>query len=325
MESKTLISVENLKMHFPLSGGFFGKSKGYVYAVDGVTFDVKTGETLGIVGESGCGKSSLGKAILQLHRPTYGTVHFDGHDLCELSDHALRPIRKDIQIIFQDPYESLDPRMTVEEILSEPFVIHKVGTKSERRKWASDLLSRVGLPQSALQRFPHEFSGGQRQRLGIARAIALKPKLILCDEPVSALDVSVQSQILNLLIDLQNEMGLTYLFIAHDLSVVKHMSDRIAVMYLGKIVELAEADTLYKRPLHPYSQALLSSIPEPDPKMRHELKALEGEVPSPISPPPGCHFHTRCPFATKECTIRIPELRQLGGSFVSCHYSEKFL
>ena len=322
--NETLLDVRDLKMHFPVSGGLLSRVVGQVYAVDGVSFSVRKGETLGIVGESGCGKSTLGKAILQLYRPTSGTVLFNNENLNNLSDYQLKSRRRQVQMIFQDPYESLDPRMTIEEILSEPFIIHKMGDKIQRKQWAKELLAKVGLPPSGIDRYPHEFSGGQRQRIGIARAVALRPQLILCDEPVSALDVSVQSQILNLLVDLQNEMGLSYIFIAHDLAVVKHMSDRIAVMYLGKIVELADADLIYKQPLHPYTQALIASIPEPDPAHRHVLKALEGEVPSPINPPSGCHFHTRCPFATPECKTKIPVLRSIGQTSVACHHGEKF-
>jgi oligopeptide/dipeptide ABC transporter ATP-binding protein len=324
--SEILLKVDNLKKHFPIHGGFFHQHVGNVYAVDGINFEVEKGETIGIVGESGCGKSTLGKTLLMLHKPTDGRVLFEGVNLGLLSKKELRLKRKDIQIIFQDPYESLDTRMTVGTILSEPYQIHGIGTPKERLKWAEELLEKVGLPPSSIDRFPHEFSGGQRQRIGIARAIALKPKLILCDEPVSALDVSVQSQILNLLIELQKELELTYLFIAHDLAVVKHISDRIAVMYLGKIVEFTDADTLYQKALHPYTQALIKSIPQPDPKLRAELLALEGEVPSPIFPPSGCHFHTRCPYATQLCKSKVPPLAPAPGTkgdkhLVSCHYA----
>ena len=322
----SLLEVKDLKMHFPVHGGLLYRQVATVYAVDGVSFDVKPGETVGLVGESGCGKSTLGKAILRLYDPTGGQVLFEGRDLAHVHGKELRTLRRDLGIIFQDPYESLNQTHTVGFILEEPFRIHGVGTPEERRAWAKDLLKKVGLPQSAFERFPHEFSGGQRQRIGIARAIALKPKLVVCDEPVSALDVSIQSQILNLLLDLQKEMGLAFVFIAHDLAVVKHVSDRIAVMYLGKVVEFADADELHHKPLHPYTQALLASIPEPDPsKSVDEKPFLEGEVPSPRNPPPGCRFHTRCPFAQPRCRTEVPELKGgpgvSSGHLVACHYA----
>lgn len=323
MSKTPLLSVKNVTKFFPIQKGILLKKVGDVRAVDDISFDLMPGETLGIVGESGCGKSTLGKALLQLYKPTSGEVFFEGQDIANMNRKDLKMMRRDFQIIFQDPFSSLDPQLTVRAILTEPYEIHHIGTPKEREKWASELLEKVGLPQSALSRYPHEFSGGQRQRIGIARAIALKPKLILCDEPVSALDVSVQSQILNLLVDLQKEMGLSYIFIAHDLSVVKYISDRIAVMYLGKIVELSKADALYSSPKHPYTQALMKSIPHPDPTLRHELRSLEGEVPSPINPPPGCHFHPRCPIATDRCKTSTPKLEPLSTEHsVSCFFAK---
>jgi peptide/nickel transport system ATP-binding protein len=289
----SLLTVQNLQQHFPVRGGLLRRSVASCKAVDGVSFTLGQGETLGLVGESGCGKTTLGKAIVRLLNPTGGKIEFDGQDITHASIGSLRPMRRHVQMMFQDPAESLNPRHTVRDILEEPFIVQKMGTKDERRKWVLDLLDKVGLPATATDRFPFEFSGGQRQRIGIARAIALKPKLIVCDEPVSALDVSVQSQVLNLLLDLQREMGLSYLFIAHGLSVVKHMSDRIAVMYLGKIVEMAPAEELYHTPRHSYTKALLDAIPVPDPAKRRKRELLQGDVPSPINPPPGCAFGHR--------------------------------
>lgn len=289
----SLLTVQNLQQHFPVRGGLLRRSVASCKAVDGVSFTLGEGETLGLVGESGCGKTTLGKAIVRLLKPTSGKIEFDGQDITHASISTLRPMRRHVQMIFQDPAESLNPRHTVRDILEEPFIVQKMGTKDERRKWVLDLLDKVGLPASATDRFPFEFSGGQRQRIGIARAIALKPKLIICDEPVSALDVSVQSQVLNLLLDLQREMGLSYLFIAHGLSVVKHMSDRVAVMYLGKIVEMAPAEELYHNPRHTYTKALLDAIPVPDPAQRRKRQLLQGDVPSPINPPAGCAFGHR--------------------------------
>jgi oligopeptide transport system ATP-binding protein len=292
MNSAPLLSVTDLCVHFPVHSGVLLRQTGAVRAVDGVSLDIAAGETLGLVGESGCGKSTLGKAIVRLLEPTAGKIVFEGHDITRASQRSLRPLRRDFQMIFQDPAESLDPRMSVRSIIEEPFVIHGTG-RAERYKRVNELLDRVGLPPSAAERYSFEFSGGQRQRIGIARALALNPKLIVCDEPVSALDVSVQSQILNLLVELQRDFGLSYLFIAHDLSVVKHVSDRVAVMYLGKIVEIASAEAIYRNPRHAYTKALLSAIPSHDPKLKREKILLEGDVPSPIAPPPGSAFGHR--------------------------------
>ena len=289
----SLLSIKNLKMHFPVRGGVLMRSVASCKAVDGISLDVDKGETVGLVGESGCGKTTLGKAIVRLLKPTEGSLIFDGQDITHASMGALRPMRRHLQMIFQDPAESLNPRHTVRDILAEPFIVQKMGTKAERQKWIAELLDKVGLSASSADRFPFEFSGGQRQRIGIARAIALKPKLIVCDEPVSALDVSVQSQVLNLLLDLQKDMGLSYLFIAHGLSVVKHMSDRVAVMYLGKIMEMAPSEELYRNPKHAYTKALLDAIPVPDPAKRRQRELLQGDVPSPINPPEGCAFGHR--------------------------------
>jgi oligopeptide/dipeptide ABC transporter ATP-binding protein len=312
--SDYLLEVDNLKMYFPVHGGIFRRRVGWVYAVDGVTLKVREGETLGLVGESGCGKTTVGRTIARLYKPTGGRVIFGGQDLSGLNQRRFREVRRDLQLIFQDPFESLNARQAISDILLEPFEIHKIGTPQARDKAILELLDRVGLDEGVLTRFPHEFSGGQRQRIGIARAIALKPKMVICDEPVSALDVSIQSQILNLLLDLQAEMKLTYLFIAHDLAVVKHISDRIAVMYLGKIVEYADADELYQNPVHPYTHALLSAIPIPDPEVKKKKQILSGDVPSPVNPPPGCVFHTRCPYATDDCKNKVPELKPAPGT-----------
>lgn len=322
-DSQNLLEVKNLKMHFPVHGGILRRHVATVFAVDGVSFNVKPGETVGLVGESGCGKTTVGRTIGRLYKPTDGVVNFNGQDLATATKSELKAIRRDMQIIFQDPYESLNSRHTVGKILEEPFIIHNIGTPEERKEEVKKLLTRVGLPESALEKFPHEFSGGQRQRIGIARAIALKPKLVICDEPVSALDVSVQSQVMNLLLELQQEMNLSYIFIAHDLAVVRHISDKVAVMYLGKVVEFTDADKIYEDPKHPYTKALIASIPLPDPKLRKEHIPLEGDVPSPINPPSGCNFHTRCPFVMDICKTKIPELKNSGGNErpheVACH------
>ncbi|MDE0037106.1 MAG: dipeptide ABC transporter ATP-binding protein [Gammaproteobacteria bacterium] len=316
-----MLRVRGLTKHFPVRGGIFLRTTGHVHAVDDVSFDLDVGETIGLVGESGCGKSTVGKALLRLHEPTAGEVLFEGRDITTMGRAELRQLRRDIQIILQDPFESLNARHTVGKILEEPFVIHRIGTTQERRRWAGELLERVGLSPAAASRFPHEFSGGQRQRIGIARAIALRPKLIVCDEAVSALDVSIQSQIINLLLDLQREMHLALIFIAHDLAVVKHVSDRIAVMYLGEVVETATANDIYASPRHPYTQALISAIPLPDPTADRDRIVLVGDVPSPIDPPTGCRFHTRCRHAREDCRQRKPTLdRVRDGASVACHY-----
>ena len=326
-KSDSLLRVENLKMHFPVRGGVWRRRVGAVYAVDGITLHIRPGETLGLVGESGCGKTTAGRCIIRLYRPTDGQVVFDGIDLTTADAATLRRARRQLQMIFQDPFESLNSRHTVGDILAEPFIIHRVGSAAERQDAVTALLERVGLSADAAGRFPHEFSGGQRQRIGIARAIALNPKLVVCDEPVSALDVSIQSQIINLLLKLQGQLGLSYLFIAHDLAVVKHVSDTIAVMYLGRIVEYAAAEELYDDPLHPYTQALIAAIPEPDPQVRKTaLPILSGDVPSPIHPPDGCHFHTRCPFARERCKKDAPFLESYSSSLgnrhqVACHFA----
>ena len=318
-----LLDVQNLVMHFPLTQGIiFQRKVGAVQAVDGVSFQVKRGETLGLVGESGCGKSTTGRAILQLYKPTAGNVVFDGRDLTKLDSNEMRKMRRHLQMVFQDPYASLNPRMTVGNIVSEPMQIHKLAAKNERTQKVQELLQTVGLNPYFANRYPHEFSGGQRQRIGIARALAANPDFIVCDEPVSALDVSIQAQVVNLLEDLQDKFGLTYLFIAHDLSVVRHISNRVAVMYLGSIVEIADRNALYDDPLHPYTKALLSAVPIPDPviEKRRERIILTGDVPSPINPPSGCRFHTRCPYVMDVCKSVPPVLADQGGSHsVACH------
>ena len=325
MDQEVLLSVQDLHKHFPIRDGvIFSRVKGYVHAVDGISFDIFKGETLGLVGESGCGKSTTGRTILQLQRPTSGKVIFEGKNLAALQGGELRAVRRDLQIIFQDPYACLDPRMSVAQLIGEPMRIHGIAKGEDRTRRIKHLMELVGLNPAFINRFPHEFSGGQRQRIGIARALALEPKLIVCDEPISALDVSVQAQVVNLLEDLQKEMGLTYLFIAHDLSMVRHISNRIAVMYLGVIVELAEGNELYDRPLHPYTQALLSAVPYPDPFIEEERKRiiLEGDVPSPINPPSGCRFRTRCRFAKDICAKERPEFREYQpGHFAACHFA----
>lgn len=321
-----LLTVTDLKVHFPIKGGVLLRSRGENKAVDGVSLSIAGGETLGLVGESGCGKSTLGKAVVRLLEPTEGRIEFDGRDVSHVSRAAMKPIRRDIQMIFQDPAESLNSRLTVGSLIAEAFEIHGIGDPAWRQQRVAELLEHVGLPASAADKFPFEFSGGQRQRIGIARAIALEPKLVICDEPVSALDVSIQSQILNLLLELQAEMGLSYLFIAHDLAVVKHISDRIAIMYLGRLMEVGGADEVYTHPKHPYTRALIAAIPEPDPARRGQAKVvLEGDVPSPIDPPSGCVFHTRCPHAESLCAAETPLLRDVIASDgishrVACHF-----
>lgn len=321
--NEILLHVDNLVKHFPIHRGIIiQRQVGAVHAVDGVSFDIVQGETLGLVGESGCGKSTTGRTILQLYRPTSGSVMFEGKDLAKMKGEELRKTRRRMQMIFQDPYASLNPRMTVGEIIGEPMVIHNTHSGKELQERVESLLKLVGLNPAFSNRYPHEFSGGQRQRIGVARALALSPSLIVCDEPISALDVSIQAQVVNLLEDLQAEMGLTYLFIAHDLSMVRHISKRVAVMYLGIIVELAERNELYLHPLHPYTQALLSAVPIPDPmaeENRHRI-ILQGDVPSPVNPPSGCRFRTRCPLAAKICEEAKPEFREVSpGHFVACH------
>jgi oligopeptide transport system ATP-binding protein len=320
-----LLRVEDLKKYFPITGGLLGRRIGAVKAVDGISFDIKQGETLGLVGESGCGKSTTGRAILQLQKPTSGTVSFENVDLTQISAEALRKLRPKMQMIFQDPYTSLNPRHLVGKIIAEPLVIHGVMGGQQLKDRVAQLLELVGMNPSFVRRYPHEFSGGQRQRIGIARALSLNPSFVVCDEPISSLDVSIQAQTINLLQDLQEQLGLTYLFIAHDLSMVKHISHRIAVMYLGKIVELTGKYTLFDNPLHPYTQSLISAVPIPDPKVerkRHRI-ILEGEIPSPVDPPKGCVFNTRCPMAIETCFEAPPEYREVQPEhFVACYRVE---
>ncbi|WP_066065063.1 ABC transporter ATP-binding protein [Neobacillus soli] len=323
-EKKVLLKVEHLKQYFPVKTDSFFKPKAFVKAVDDISFQLFEGETLSIVGESGCGKSTTGRAILRLDEPTDGKVYYSGQDILHFNKKEMRKLRGELQVIFQDPFASLNPRQTVKQILNEAMAIQEVVAKPKRMDRMLELLDYVGLPPEALDRYPHEFSGGQRQRIGIARALAVNPKLIICDEAVSALDVSIQAQILNLLKKLQRQFGLTFLFISHDLSVVRHISDRVMVMYLGKVVEIADKKDLFDSPLHPYTKALLSSIPVPNPAIQRERVILKGDVPSPIDPPSGCRFHTRCPFATEKCKLEEPALRELGTNhFVSCHFAEK--
>jgi len=321
-----LLVVQNLKKHFPVKKGVFSRVSGWVKAVDDISFHIKPGETLGLVGESGCGKTTAGRTILRLIEPTGGRVDFEGKDVASLTGAELRSVRKHMQIIFQDPYSSLNPRMTVGSIVAEGLVVHSIGDRQSRMEIVKQTLERVGLSPQYINRYPHEFSGGQRQRIGVARALALNPRFIVCDEPVSALDVSVQSQVVNLLVDLKQKFGIAYLFISHDLSVVKYISDRVAVMYLGEIVELSECDELYRRPLHPYTQALLSAVPVPDPTRKRTRIILQGDVPSPLNPPPGCRFHPRCPVAIKGvCEVQVPHLADYSGHQVACHAVERDL
>lgn len=323
--SMNLVKITNLKKHFAIKSGFFNRETGSIKALDGIDLEVKEGETLGLVGESGCGKSTLGRVLLKLLPASSGKVEFMGRDLQELSEAQMKDLRKNIQIVFQNPYASLDPRMTIREILSEPFQVHGIASGAELDKKVDELISLVGLSVSMLDRYPHEFSGGQRQRVGIARALALRPKLIIADEPVSALDVSVQAQILNLLLNLKKEFNLTYVFIAHNLDVVRYISDRVAVMYLGRVVEIGDCQAVYNKPLHPYSKALISAAPVPDPEFAHDERIiLSGDLPSPANPPAGCRFNTRCPMVQEKCRIDDPSLREIEpGHFSACHFAEQ--
>ena len=320
MALKELVRIEGLKKYFPVQSGVLSRVTNFVKAVDGVDMTISEGETVGLVGESGCGKTTLGKTIIKLLEPTKGNIYFRADNITGLSPSRMRPYRKKMQIVFQDPYGSLNPRMKVESIVAEGLVIHNISTPGERKGIVRELLRTVGLREDALPRYPHEFSGGQRQRIAIARALALNPEFVVCDEPISALDVSVQAQIINLFIELQEKFRLTYLFISHDLRVVRHISDRVAVMYLGKVVEFAPSGELYKNPLHPYTRVLISSVPVADPDKQRKMTVLKGDVPSPINPPSGCSFHPRCPIAVEKCSSVEPELRDAGGGhLVSCH------
>jgi oligopeptide/dipeptide ABC transporter ATP-binding protein len=319
-DQNPVLEVRDLKKHFPVRSGLLQRSRGTVFAVDGVSFTIAPGETLGLVGESGCGKSTVGRAVTRLIEPTAGSIRISGKDITALSKAELRPYRREMQIIFQDPFSSLDPRMTAGDIVAEPLRVHKVVSGRAVRDRVAALFERAGLRRAQMDNYPHQFSGGQRQRIGIARALALQPKLIVADEPVSALDVSIQAQVLNLMMDLQRELRLAYLFISHNLAVVEHISHRIAVMYLGRIVEYTDKHTLFTRALHPYTEQLLLAVPIPDPRVKRPKRVLQGDVPSPINPPQGCHFHTRCPYAVERCRLEVPALREVrSGQLVACH------
>jgi oligopeptide/dipeptide ABC transporter ATP-binding protein len=315
-----VLDVRDLKKYFPIRKGLLQREAGTVYAVDGVSFSIGDGETLGLVGESGCGKSTVGRTVLRLIDPTGGSIKLDGHDIAPLNKKELRPYRRQMQIIFQDPFSSLDPRMSAGDIVAEPLRVHGIARGREVKRLVAELFERVGLRKAQMSSYPHQFSGGQRQRIGIARALALQPKLIIADEPVSALDVSIQAQVLNLMMDLQRDLKLTYLFISHNLAVVEHISHRIAVMYLGRIVEYTDKRTLFARPLHPYTESLLLAVPVPDPSVKRQKRVLQGDVPSPVNPPSGCHFHTRCPYVFDRCKVEDPVLREVKpGQMVACH------
>lgn len=323
--NKPLLEVKNLKKYFPVRKGLFQRVAGHVKAVDDISFTINEGETLGLVGESGCGKTTAGRTLLQLYKPDEGSIVFDGHDVTDVTGAGMRTLRRDMQIVFQDPFSSLNPRMTIRAIVEEGLVVHRIGNRQERLEKVKEVLEKVGLDPSYINRYPHEFSGGQRQRISVARALTLNPRFIVLDEPISALDVSIQSQIINLLNDLKEEYQLTFLFISHDLSVVEYISDRVAVMYLGEIVELATSDDIYANPRHPYTQALLSSIPSMSPTEKRDRIVLEGDVPSPINPPSGCRFHPRCPLAMDVCKDRTPQMLDFDGHLVACHAVEQGL